>query len=127
MYHLILLCILKSWRNHKQSRNKTDFNHVYFWNLLLSGWGTLATTSGYECSLCPSLSLSLSLSHSLQATGCRFYNSFLHIQPPYLVRFLWNLLSLCHVLYWIEIYSLLMCSIWETKQEQILYLLNNEN
>ena len=64
----------------------------------------------------PSVPLSLSLSHSLQDTGCRFYNSFLHIQPPYLVRFLWNLLSLCYVLYWIEIYSLLMCSIWETNK-----------
>ena len=39
MYHLILLCILKSWRNHKQSRNKIVLNYVYFWTLLLSGRG----------------------------------------------------------------------------------------
>ena len=109
-------CIGRQILNHCATREapKSFLITYTFGTLLLSRWGILATPFGYECSL----TLPVCLSHSLQSTGCIFYNSFLHIQPFYLVRFLWNLLGVCHVVYWLERNSLLRCSFWETNKRK---------
>lgn len=111
--HLILLCICNCWRNLEQSRNKIIFNYIYFWNFASFKVGNTGHPNWLWV-----LSRSPCLSHSLQSTGCIFYNSFLHIQPFYLVRFLWNLLGVYHVVYWLEINSLLRCSVWETNKRK---------